>query len=344
MPVLYIASDQQSSGRTALVAGISKSFQDQGYGVHISKPLYLPVEPSSTGDPDFQDYQSIGLPLSSTPIVTSSEGLRSGLPADLTASIKLSMRNKEAEHQITVVEGLAGLDNKSSLSLASQELAQSFDAQVIAVLAFTPNITIDPLIQAKELFGDRLLGIVINGVTRYQQQLIQRKIKPLAEAAGIRILATLPEDRRLLAIRVSDIAKGLQGTISGEPETGERLVEHLMVGANVLDDSIFYFQQYENKAVLVRGDRPDIHMGVLATPTACLILTGGKSPVEYVQYQAEQESVPIIQIHQPTLQATRLLDGLFAKARFNHRLKLERFQEILHQRLDWNQLHDALHL
>ena len=174
--------------------------------------------------------------------------------------------------------------------------------------------------------------------------MIQHQVKHLTEATGVRILATLPEDRRLLAIRVSDIAQGLRGTISGEPENGEQLVEHLMVGANVLDDSIFYFQQHENKAVLVRGDRPDIHMGALATPTACLILTGGKSPVEYVQYQAEQEGVPIIQIHQPTIEATRLLDALFTQARFNHLLKLERFQELLHQHLDWNQLRVALGL
>ena len=59
---------------------------------------------------------------------------------------------------------------------------------------------------------------------------------------------------------------------------------------------------YENKAVIVRGDRPDLQMAALNTSTACIVLTKGVEPIEYVRYEAEQEEVSLIVVETDTPQ------------------------------------------
>ena len=69
------------------------------------------------------------------------------------------------------------------------------------------------------------------------------------------------------------------------------LIEHFLIGGLILDWGVHYFNTRANKAVISRGDRPDIQMSALATPTSCLIATSGVTPVEYIIYEAEQEEV-----------------------------------------------------
>ena len=342
MPVLYIASDRHASGRTALAASIASALRQEGTATLLAKPLYLQEGDTLSGDPDAEDYRRLGLPLASEPTPATPADLANGLTEQLRAVVEQSLQSTGDAQHATIVEGLPGLDAESPVAHASQEMAALLDARVVVVVAFTPELTGDSLARAHRLFGERLLGVVINGVSRYQGQWVRTHLVPSVEAQGGRVVGALPEDRRLLAIRVRDIAQELQGEMLSGEEQADELVEHLMVGANVLDDSVLYFEQRANKAVVVRGDRPDIQMGALATPTACLVLTGGKEPVQYVEYEAEQEEVPIVRVPQPTLEAAQILDNLIGRTRFDHPRKLERFQELLKQHLDWETLREGL--
>ena len=109
----------------------------------------------------------------------------------------------------------------------------------------------------------------------------------------------------------------------------ERLVEHLMLGVNVMDSSIPYYQQRENKAVIVRGDRPDLQMGALATNTSCLVLTGDKLPVQYIEYEADKAEVPIICTANATAQVTSLLGGWTHLGGFAYQSKVEEISAFL---------------
>ena len=139
----------------------------------------------------------------------------------------------------------------------------------------------------------KVAGIVLNGLTTYMGTQARSELIPELERQGIRVLGELPEDRRLLGVTVGELAQHLEGRFLVWEEGADNLVEHLMIGGLILDSGTAYFEQRENKAVVVRGDRPDIQMAALATPTSCLLLTGGKEPIEYVLYEAEQVEVPI---------------------------------------------------
>ena len=117
-------------------------------------------------------------------------------------------------------------------------------------------------------------------------------------------------------------------------DADQALVEHVMVGGLGLDAGTLYFALHRNKAVVVRGDRPDVQMAALATPTACMVLTMGIDPIEYVLNEAELEEVPLMVVAPNTMETMDALATLQEGARFDHPAKLERMAEMVRRRVD----------
>ena len=107
-------------------------------------------------------------------------------------------------------------------------------------------------------------------------------------------------NRGSLAISVGELAKFVQGEILNCSEQSGELVENLMVGAMCVDPAPLYFNLRADKAVITRGDRADIQLGALETPTKCLILTGGIKPLPSILQRAEEKRVPIIVVGKDT--------------------------------------------
>ena len=82
----------------------------------------------------------------------------------------------------------------------------------------------------------------------------------------MKVIAAIPEDRRLLGMSVEQLAQHLGGKFLNWEEKKDNFVEHFLIGGMVLDWGVLYFQRFDNKAVIVRGDRPDIQMAALRTP------------------------------------------------------------------------------
>ena len=103
-----------------------------------------------------------------------------------------------------------------------------------------------------------------------------------------------------------------------------------------------YFGRSERKAVIVRGDRPDIQMAALGTPMQCLILTGGHHPIQYVKYEAEEEEIPVVLVQSDTVTATKNLETLFQHTTVHHLDKADYFAQLLAETVDVEVLKDAL--
>jgi hypothetical protein len=129
--------------------------------------------------------------------------------------------------------------------------------------------------------------------------------------------------------------------MSGE-DASDGLVEHLMVGGRGMDPGEHYFGVRDSKAVIVRGDRPDVQMAALTTSTACMVMTKGIEPIEYVQYEAREEGVPVIVVETDTIETMEALNGLMDSARFDHPLKLARYSELADEHIDLPALYGAL--
>ncbi|MQF49076.1 hypothetical protein FIM08_04180, partial [SAR202 cluster bacterium AC-647-N09_OGT_505m] len=107
---------------------------------------------------------------------------------------------------------------------------------------------------------------------------------------------------------------------------------------------VLYFERFANKAVIVRGDRPDIQMAALGTPTSCIVLTGGHSPIQYVSYEAGEEEIPLIQVEADTLSTAAALESLQDISTFDHPLKQEQFRELMSQHGDLDALYQSLEI
>lgn len=108
------------------------------------------------------------------------------------------------------------------------------------------------------------------------------------------------DDRRAISMSVGELAEIVHGTILNSPEKSGEIIENLMVGAMCIDPAPLYFNQKTMKAVITRGDRADIQLGALETPTQCLVLTGGTGPLPSILQHAQEKQVPIIVSEQNT--------------------------------------------
>jgi BioD-like phosphotransacetylase family protein len=229
-----------------------------------------------------------------------------------------------------VAEGLPSFSPDGAPINISSSVADLMDASVLAVLAYKDAAGLRKAAAGiKELYGNRTVGMIINKVPRYKMRDANQIITPQLESLGITVLGNIPEDRSLLSVTVDQMAEHLGGRFITQENNGHLPVEHIMIGGLVLDSGAGYFAARDRKAVIVRGDRPDIQMAALRTSTSCLVLTGGHWPIQYVLNEANEENVPLILVDEDTHTTAAALNTLINRSVFQHTFKLKRFSQLL---------------
>jgi len=340
MSVVYVASDRERVGKTAVCVTLAHHLSQEGKKVALFKPFHLQTQAGET-DTDGQILRQAAnvhvAEAAQWPIAVSQDANLEDLPVEQALG---AFREATAGADISIVEGLSGLADP--LGPASHRLAEELDAVAIVVIGYAPDLTVEKVLMAKQLFGERLAGVIINGVTRYKLREVKAKLAPMIENAGVKVLAAIPEDRRLLGVSVGQLAQHLNAKFLSGEEKKDNFVEHFLIGGLILDSGVLYFERFSNKAVIVRGDRPDIQMAALGTPTSCILLTGGQPPIQYVSYEAGEEEVPLVQVESDTLSTVAALESLQGKALFDHPLKEEQFRELMSQHGDQEALYRSL--
>ena len=330
LTVLYIASDQLGAGKTALCAAIASELKRQGKRALVFKPL------ARSDDPDPAVYLSLlGQPETDSPFQLSTGGLTGTLLGSIVEASEKAMQGQD----VLIVEGTAGLSPEDAT-----RLVDGLDARILVVAKYGPALEAAHLTGWREQFGERLLGFLINSLTRFKGNDTRTRLLPSMASEGLSCKGVIPEDRRLLGVTVDQLASHLDGRLLGGEDVGDGLVEHFVVGGMGMDPGELYFDLWRNKAVIVRGDRPDIHMAALATPTTCMLLTRGIEPIEYVTYEAEQAEVPLVVVPSDTLATMAALGSLLDAPRFDHPSKLERFVELLREHADLPAVYSGLSL
>lgn len=322
MPTLLVVSDQSGAGKTAFCAGLSAELQQPGRPVSTFKSL------TTNSNPDADAHVSehlFGEQRPRDPVVVPPDGLSQN---DMTATIAARDRALE-NNRVVVMEISSSLSKKESA-----QTAEALDSSVILVLDGRQGIEVPKIEEWCSALGKRLLGVVINGVTRYRGHETRVRIASSLRSQGLIPLGTIPEDRGLLGVTVGHLASHLQARFLLNEEMSKGLVEHIMVGGMGMDSGTLYFSLHQNKAVVVRGDRPDVQMAALATPTTCMVLTAGIEPIEYVLNEAEQEEVPLMIVDSGTLETMATLATVQEGVLFDHPAKLERMSTLIRDHID----------
>ena len=334
MSILYVVSDRPGAGKTAVCMALTKALRARSKSVAAIKPVA-----DDADDTDAEMYASLlGENTSGWPIATA-EDVRGGNLEEVSALI----RGLSSANDIVIVEGSSGL-----AGTLGRIVCDNVDAKVLVVAGYDASLSHGVVLTTGAPYGGRVVGYIINGVTQYMgTEARANLVPPIAAQAsmrGARVLGLIPEDRCLLGISVSQIAAHLDGEFISEEMEEDALVEYLMVGGMSLDPGEYYYGIHDNRAAIVRGDRPDLQMSALAAPgaTACLVATGGIVPIEYVRYEAEQEETPIILVQTDTLDTMARLDNLLDSSSFSHPDKLSRSVALLEEHVDIEGLLHAL--
>ena len=306
MPTIYIAGSNTGAGTTAVATSLATRLANNGTEVTPVKALRV----GASSDADFAFHQPL-FPNNAAP---------AGLPvtvdsvpdASALGGIIASLKTATQASGLTIVEGVSGDVSNDDHYRIDAALAESLDARVILV----SSVDSTSPTQAAQAFGTNLIGAIINKVSDHAIHQAETVLAASFLEQGIAVLGVIPETRRMLALTVGEIAEHLEAelinaTALTSPETQlEELVEHFMLGGLFLDQGAYVFGRRENKAVIVRGDRPDLQMAALDTSTACLILTNGKTPVQYIAHHAGLRQTPMLATSAPTLEVMERLHSI----------------------------------
>ena len=232
---------------------------------------------------------------------------------------------------IVLVEGVNGDSTKASL----------------LVVSFSRDLHAESVKSAAQSLGDGLVGVIVNRVPTLGARIAEETLKPALESAGLRVLGIVPEGRALFGITVDDLVARLEGRYALEAEGRDLLVEHVMVGANLLDAEDFpagpeYFGQRDKKAVIAKGDRPDFQWAAMNTPTRCLILTGDFEPIPYVLERAKELQVTIAVVEKDTLDTLDAIEEILSGPGLDGEAKLREFSALVESSIDTSALDEAM--
>jgi len=331
LAALYITSPQAGAGKTMVCAGLGKHLKGKGKKVGFFKPLVAAIK-SKEADSDtafIKRVWSLKEPVEDLCPVIGGEG-------KLADKVKQAYAKVAKGKEIVIVEGVWRQRPGGKPIEASYEVAKALEAKVIVVEAYSPELFKTKLADKYQGFGQNLLGVVINKVPL-------SRMEAVSELGG-EVLGVIPEDRALLGLTVAELAELIEGKIVNDAGKSAELVENYMLGALSVDSGLGYFGRKDNKAVVVKGERPDMQLAALETSTKCLVISGDGEPIYDVRRSAEDKAIPIIVTDEDTVSVMESIELALGMTKFNQEKKLPRLAEIMKQRVDFEALYKGLGL
>lgn len=286
-----------NAGKTALAAALLSRLCDAGRSAAYYKPHS--AAPGSDADHAFAStalVAALGIAVGPPPMPLPGDA------AHAAAAIAELRRRHDAVVEVAPDAPVA-------------ELADAVDARIIEVRAYPPDC------RAAVRWGARLAGVVVNAAPVYRMAAAQDAAGPDA--------VVIPESRLMLAPTVAQIGDSLNAAWPLEPVNADALVEHYLIGGNLLDNGPTYYGRYPNQAVIARAQRPDIQLAGMLPQTRCLVLTGPGEPAEYVKAEARERDIPLLQVAASTIAAADALERLMSAANCRHLAKVRHYAALL---------------
>jgi len=337
---LYVTSLKGDSGKTAVCAGLVKHLLGDGKKVGFFKPIVADITTPSTGaiDSDTAFIKRVfALKESVTnlcPIISDHDAL----PTRIQEAYAVTSRGKD----VVIVEGVWRQRPGGKPIEAPNEIVAALNARVLVVEPYSKEWLKE--INNYKDFGQSLLGVVLNKVPKSRLEQVRSEASAQLGKTGMNIIGVLPEDRVLLALTIGELAEHIQGKILRGAEQSAELVENFMLGAMAVDPGPDYFGRKNNKAVVLRSERPDMQMAAMQTSTRCLVLSGDTPLKPVVLDRAEEKNVPIILVRDDVATIASNIESALGNTKFNHENKLPKLAEIMEQYFDFQTLYKGLGL
>ncbi len=350
MQSIYIMSTTDYSGKSLLALGIGLKLKDRGKNVGYYKPfgrLAVTID-GAVVDKDAQvmkDVLGLDEPLADIcPVVLTRDILIEGLreePRGLKEKVKEIYGKVSQGKDVMIIGGAGNMFDGLFLGIGGMQVAEMLGAKVILIDSrdFLKDETfVDTMMVAKTMLGDRLIGAVVNNISRESRDFILEFVTPFLERNGIKVLGVIPHDDLLGSVTVGELAAALSGKILCAEGATDTLVESFQIGAMDAASAQKHLRKIKNNALITGGQRTEMIMAALETPTKCLILTGGHIPSQQVIASADRAGVPLISVRLNTLQATEMMERAMGRVRLGEKQKIERARELLDRWFDFGSL------
>jgi len=352
---IYVTSVERYSGKTATCLALARRLQAEGYRVGYLKPVSLQpfMVSGHIADEDahfVKEMLKLDLPSwELSPVVITPEFLRERLrshePINLMDKVVAASERAAMGKDILLLEGGASLREGYVAGLPTALVAETLGSNVLVVVKYRDEVRLmDDILATYDRLRNLMCGFLINRVPAEASQYVQELVVPALERQGLSVFGVLPEQRGLEALTVGDLVRVLDAQVLTRSPNYQALVETLTVGAMTVESALSRFRQQANKAVITGGDRTDIQLAALETSTTCLVLTGNLHPSPLIVKQAEEFGVAILLVPGNTMETIESIERVFGKTRLGHADKLQKFEQLMSEHVDYQRLYHCLSL
>lgn len=344
---LLIGSTEVSSGKSAIILGLSHQLHSTGLDVAYGKPLGKCLRESEESLIE-EDVEFITQSLNLTPnrvlptlLALNETTLQQRLCGEDKTDYQQSVKSQYVQNtlgDLVLLEGPGNLSEGNLFDLSLMQIADAVDAGVLLVFRYKSLLSIEALLSAKQIVGERLIGVVINDVAAEHLQAVNNTMCPFLEQQGIPVLGMLPKSNLLRSVTVRELVNQLNAEVLCRGDRLNLLVESLAIGAMNVNAAVKYFRKRQNMAVVTGGDRVEIQQAALETSTQCLILTGQLPPPSFILSRAEELEIPILSVDLDTLSTVEIIDHAFGQVRVHEPIKVECVRHLMAEHFDVNRL------
>ncbi len=353
MATLYVASTETFVGKSATCVGLLDRARRDGYAIGYMKPFSASVTVTEQGPIDedtvfIRDHFGLSDPLAAiAPVLVTQSGVEQALRGqapEYQRKLREAYAAVSRGKDLVVLEGANTWAEGTLANLSTDQVSDMLQAPVLLVARYRSLLSLDAILSVQRYLGDRLVGVMLNGIEEPKLEYVKKTVVPFLENAGISVFGVLPEDAQLAGVTVGDLQEFLGGQMIGSQEWSEKLIEHLLIGAMGAEAALSHFRRRPNKAVITGGDRTDIQFAALDTSTSVLVLTGNIRPNPRVLDRAEEREVPILLVSDDTLTTVERAEQVFGHVRFKQPGKIARFTSLLDAHFDITRLYQQIGL
>ncbi len=343
MAAILVISTERYSGKSSLVIGLALELRERGFKIGYMKPVgAYPIKVGADRVDEDAYFLSEALGLKDdlkdiSPYFLTWDNITRYMrkkPGNPPAKVKAAYERLKEDKDIMLIEGAQNFVHGRMLGLSSFEVADLLGAGVMLLDTFNEELTVDRLLSGRDYFGAGFLGVVLNWVPERRLEFTRGLLSRYMSSQGINLFGSIPTDHVLRSITVHDLARALNGEVICAQDRGDELIESMMVGAMGQEQALRLFRKQANKVVITGGDRSDIQLAALETPTKALVLTGGHRPSPLVLGQAEEIGVPIIQVDYDTATTVEMVEAAIGHQKVHSPAKIERMRGFIREGLD----------
>ncbi|MHB8859670.1 MAG: DRTGG domain-containing protein [Thermoleophilia bacterium] len=342
---LYVIAAGEHDGKSAIALGMCLALRKRGYDAGYFKPVGVMArhEGKVRADADA---------LAASEVLELADDLADVCPVALTAqmtddalsgkkktksyaaAISMALSRVSQKRDVVVMEALGDPGRGAFLGLGAAEVAEITKAHALLVAGFGGTAMLDRILAGRQLLGRRLMAAVINRVPKARLESVETGYHSFLEQRGVDLFGVIRDEPRLSAVSVAEIRERLGAEILSANSGEGKLVSSVLVGAMNQEHALSYFQRVKDKAVITGGDRADIILAALETPTSVVILTGHLHPAPSVIGRAEELGVPLLLTGQDTMSAAAEIHDLFGHMHVREKGRLEVIAKLIEKSMD----------